>query len=395
MDNADWPIFDERGRQVTRDGVLGEAQNLFGNLNEALYKTFLGLGNYATEYMKGKVPDGDWFGRIRDSRYVAKDDPGTSLLLEFLFKESETIRSRKGYRFNELTPREHKLCGSSGYGAFAGPNGEYLDMPVSLANAILKLSADMETPTIEEVRRARELEGQPTIDERGFVTGTIFKRNSYDFLPPGEVDRVKAREMGISSAMDLVSLHTIDIQITQLANFMPSLLRYLSDAGEDKGRLSTPDLTAAEPHMRDILSGERVNFSEITEGAKAVAFGLGYRDGILTPQEILIAAGRRADLGAFDPHVPLGIQTKELGRGLTARRRGEEQRFTVYTNVFTGNFDYYHTISLEPLADNGSTLRGPQIINPDTGQPWNEMTVFYKDKCKVPHAREGDWFFKT
>jgi hypothetical protein len=388
------PIYTESTQRVTRGGVLRDAGKLCGNLNQSLHVAFDNIGTYATEYMTGSVDYGKWLGRTRDSKNIAKDDEGTLFLLGFLFEKAEAIKAKKGFRYSGalMSSREHGKCGSTACTSYAGPNNEYFDMPVVLVNEKLLISADMKPMTLEEVRIARELEGMPTIDDRGFVTGENVKRDSYHFLPTGDVEGVKEMERKISSALGVLSSHIIDVQSAELNRFMPLLRRYLRDTGEGEKRLSTNDLLTAAPHVRDAEKGSYIDFSGIAAGAKAVAFGLGRRDRILTPQEVLIAG--RETKSDFHPHIPIGIQTKELDRELAARRRAEEQRFTLYTGLFS-EYDNRYTISLEPLDDGGLTVRGPQLIGQDTGQPSEELMNFFRDKCKeVPFARPGDWFFK-
>lgn len=387
------PIRTELGQTVTRRGVLKEARKSYAGLEKALHETLDGLGSYASEYMTGNADVHDWMYRARNSKGVAIDDAGTSFLLELLAGECEAVRVKKGFRYpaSLSTPREHRECGSSGYALFAGPKGEYDNMPVPLANEILQLEPEKEKLTIEAVRRARELAGMPTIDEWGYVTGEVVKRGSYDFLQPNEIQAIKERERRISSALDIVASRVIGVHDADMKRFLPALRGYLRNVGEGEKRLSTPDLMDAAPHVRHAETGQYVDFYGIASGAKAVAFGLGYRDGILTPQEVLIAGRRvRPDL---QPHVPIGMQIYGLDRETVARRRAEEQRFAVFTDAFAG-YDYYHTISLEPLADDGSTVRGPLLVDPQSGQPWEDVMAFYKDSCKAPFARPGDWFFK-
>jgi hypothetical protein len=388
------PIYTESARSVTRRGVLREARETCNSFNQALDKNFQNLGAYATEYMTGNVNYGEWIGRTRDSKNIAKDDEGTLFLLEFLFAKSGAIKAKKGFRYSGalMSSREHKQCGSTVYVGYAGPNNEYYDMPVALADAILKIDKKEIPMTLEEVRIARELEGMPTIDDRGFVTGEAVKRDSYHFLQAGDVEAVKDMERKISSALGVLSSHIIYVQSAELNRFMPLLRRYLRDVGEEEKRLSTYDLIAAAPRIRDAERGNYIDFSGIAAGAKAVAFGLGYRDRILTPQEVQIA-GRKTKPD-FHPHIPIGMQTGEFNRELAVRRRAEEQRFTVYNDLFS-EYGNRYTISLEPLDDGGLTVRGPQLIGQDTGQPSEELMAFFKNKCRdVPFARLGDWFFK-
>lgn len=389
-------IFSQLGQRVTKSGVLKEAEKLCESFNKTLYETFQDLGNCAMAYMAGEFQETDWMGRIRDYRNIFNEEPGELFLLNLLVEEVEAIRSKKGFMYSSslLTPREHRECGSSGYAGFAGPNSEYDDMPVPLANAKLQLEKDKGTVTVEAVRKARELAGMSTIDDKGYVTEKTVKRDSYDFLLPESVSEVKNRERSIKAAVDLLSSHVMEAQGSYSKRFLQPLRRYLKNVGEGPKRLSTPDLINLLPHIRDARTGEYIDFSRVIAGAKAITFGLGYRDTILTPQEILIAGRKINHQGFTNPHMPMGLQGDRLDMRTASRRRAEEQWFMIYTDVFSG-YDCYHAISLEPLANDGSTVREPQLTDPNTGQPLKEIMDFYKDKCKeIPFARPGDWFYK-
>ena len=386
------PIYTETRTKVNKRGILQGAEGTRRNITKVFFDEFLN-GQYALKYMKGEAHGGDWIGRSVHSQHIAKSDDGASFLISVLLKEIDAVRSEKGFRFSGslLTPKEHRECGSSGYGLFAGPNHEYDNMPVPLANLILKLE-DKEMVTVEQIRIARELDGKPTIDERGFVTGERIKRDSYHFLQPDALERVKQREIEIASALEILSAHLGAALKSGLDRFVQALRQYIRNVGEGEKRLSTKDLEAMMPVVIDAQRGENVDFSGFVQGAKAVAFALGYRDGILSPQEIIIA-GRKADSG-LDPHIPVGIQTGKVRKELAAKRRAEENSFPVYTELFT-DYGMPFVISLEPLLEDGATARGPRLINVQTGLPSEESMSHFKDKCdKIPFARPGDWFFK-
>jgi len=208
------------------------------------------------------------------------------------------------------------------------------------------------------------------------------------------VDREKEQ---IVSGLGKASSRVIESYSMSMKGFLSALRNYLKDVGEGRERISTPLMFLYAPRMND-REGNTIEFTEIIMNAKGVTFGLGYRDGILTPHELALAGRYGKEHNILDPHIPLGIQRSEIKADLASEKRQGEMIFTVYTDLFTGSKEPL-TLTLESLDNDNRTVQGPRVIDKETAKPSEELTEFYVSEFserseKVPFARESDWFFK-
>jgi len=390
-------IYSDLRQDVTESGVLEEAKKISDSHDKYLHEVFDVIGSKAFGYMTGDVEQNQWNMVYIPAEGILEDNPDFFQAIKVLAEKAAVIYDKKGFLYRPFlySSGEHRDVGSTGFESYSGEDGEYRNIPIPLVKKILNIEDDRDV-TLEQIKRARALQGMPTIDENGFIIDKVIKRDSYDFLDSEIVDSVKEEELEIKVDLENVSSEILNIYSALMNDFIAKVNDYLKDAGEGDERISTPFLISLAPKIKD--RNGYIDFNRLVINAKGVAFGVGYRDRILTPQELAFAGRYGDEHQGLDPHIPLGIQRDEIDTDLASTRRGEEKFFTIYTGMFTG-FESPATISLEPLGDNSRTVQGPQLVSSDTGETSEKLTNFYKEKFselpeKAPFTREGDWFFK-
>ncbi len=305
-----------------------------------------------------------------------------------LYKQAVSIREEKGYRFGAslLTGREHRACGSSGYGRFeeAMP-----DVPVPIADLTLKLCVDEHVMTIEEVRKARELLGMSTIDETGKVTGEIVEiTDSYHFLSPERKAEIIVLEQRIIDELKGV----VEEAYSRHQKALSEYKNLVEDVGY--GRKTVLE---AQAKLGGFKLEERTvtDMNRTLDEVKNLSYLEGHRDKILTPMELVILK-REVDKKYLDkPYTPLGVQDGKLTVDEANRTRSEEKYFIVETDLFM-DFEYLWGMSLELLNQEGITERGPILLDRHNGMPIDQKSIdHFKPQFKeVAYSRPQDVYHK-
>ncbi len=330
-----------------------------------------------------------------------------------LTAEVEKICWDKGFRYSGalLTPNEHDRCGSTRgkYGDIA-PNIPFPiiesmilegkingDLLAEELEYIEGKSEDRKGLSLEEVDRARRLSGNTRLNlETGEATKEIDEeasKDSYYFLNEDEKASVVARESKVLTGVSQI--------MAEVSGSLKGKLSILSQKIQaySKGEVSTANLLQAHD---DFCSGlgdrQEFNLKRFIKHLRALNFELGYRDPILTPQEILLRSG--AEVGenfTGQPYTPLAIQDRSLSVEEVRRLRDGECGVMIITTQVQGMGDYPDsTFRLETLDDTGKTVTSPNLVDRD--DPGAEMSEQYREMIapefakNFPFPRDDDWF---
>lgn len=364
---------------------LNEASRKMGKSVERTLKVLAGFpaafrGGYTTEFDPNL---------LAASEYFPPEQRGD---VEELVEAARVIGEEKGFRWGGslMTPLEHKRVGSTIYEGYS----KFPNVPVGVTK--VNVGGDRwESYAIEEADKGRRLSGRTKLD---LITGMATNEtdpeaasNSYFFLPPDQVGKIKAREKVLQEAIErLTPLATTEHKRTP--QILVDLERYMF------GEMTTPEFNARYAMaLARVTKRNGFNIQDcITEG-KRIAFEDGCWDYILTPQEIMLRAGA-PDLDPryrAHPYTPLAIQNGVPLEAIRHLRKGEEcmvvmSSVTEYGMIFA--------FRLEEIEDNGETAKSPTFVdreNPDQSIEGEPFVANFRDKLNFPFARQGDWYLKA
>ncbi len=368
--------FDEDNK-LTLEKIIGEVHQEIGESITRMSREVSGIPDFTSRFLQGNLVE------LFDVIYRKFESLGYDDLIERakpLAKQANDVWLEKGYRFSAalITAREHKECGSSGY-------GKYMVMPdtvVSIANQTLKLREEDEPMTVEEIRRARILEGMPTIDDTGKVTGEIVPiTDSYHFLSEKRKAEVKELEQRIISELKGIVSEAVARAAARLTNYKDVV-----------NELASGKLSRSEGYSKvEALSMPL----KVAEEAIKLAYQEGCRDNILTPMEILLLGREVGEQFKSNPYTPLGVQKGRMSIAEAGKARKEERFFDMETDVFSG-YLFPVALSLEPLNNEGKTERGPSVLDYREKEPLDiRLIESWKGSVKpIPFSRPVDWYHK-
>ncbi len=303
-----------------------------------------------------------------------------------LLEQIEAIAREKGSRANILTHSEHRRSGSTVWDKFA----EEPDIPLGILALRWNLDEGHQKLTVEEARIARELRGKTTLDESGKVTGRVNSdvKDSYHFLPSQRKAEIIELEQNAVRALGDIAREAYRRHEETYRESLAKLKEYMV------GKFSTPEILAIN---------NKVGFgAELIERVWLMSFHYGFRDYMLTPQEIIMSGRKVERKYRQKPYVPIGIQSGAFSAEEIKILREQEKSFPSYTRAFS-KWRMPFRLSLEPLADSGETTRGPTICDEQTHEPLERGSpriVSYiedyvsKGQAKAHFARPQDWYFR-
>lgn len=296
------------------------------------------------------------------------------------------IAKEKGSRANIFTYNEHRRIGSTVWSKFA----EEPDVPLGILALRWDLDEHHSKLTVEEARIARELEGKTTLDESGKVTNRVNPdvKDSYHFVSPQRKAELIELEQNTVRALADITREAYRRHEEAYGELFAKVKDYMV------GKLSTPEMKAVH---------EKAGFgAELIERAWLMSFHYGFRDHMLTPQEIMMSGRKVERKYRQKPYVPIGIQAGAFSVEEIKKLRGQEKNFPSYTRAFS-KWRMPFRLSLEPLTDNGETIRGPTICDEETHEPYergSKLVEYYienyvnKRQAKAHFARPQDWYYK-
>ena len=163
MDDSD----DNDEHKITLEKITDSLEKEIGWALIRLSKEIGDIPDFTGEFLQGNVDLSEFysvpFRRIPILGYadlVGRAKP--------LLEQAETINHEKGYRYSGslLTYNEHIAVGSSVPGKFS----LMPDTVIQIANLTLKIEEGEKAMSIEEIRKARILNGMSNIDDTGTVT---------------------------------------------------------------------------------------------------------------------------------------------------------------------------------------------------------------------------------
>ncbi len=369
-------------QELTLENVIGKAHQEIGESITRMSRDVSDIPDFTSRFLQGTL------GELFDVIYRRFESLGYDDLIERakpLAKQASGIWMEKGYRYRAalLTAREHKECGSSGY-------EQYLVRPdtvVSIAELTLKLVRENEQRiaapmTIEEIRRARILEGMTTIDDTGTVTGEIVPiTGSYHFLSEGRKAEVKLLEERIISGLRNIVNEAIGRKVADLTSYNSVIFTLANGFASRKEAYAQLEKLSRPTDMAD-------------EAIK-LAYQDGRKDDILTPMELMLLGREVNEQYRTNPYTPLGVQEQRFSVEEANKIRAEERFFDVETDVFSG-YSYPVALSLEPLNAEGKTERGPLVLDHREKEPLDSRAIeMWKDSVKpIPFSRPSDWYHK-
>jgi len=372
--------FDDEENKLTLEKVIGKVHQEIGETITNMGHEVSDIPDFISRFLQGDSHIG-WGGF--HSIYRKGDALGYKDLVETakpLFDQARDIWLEKGYRHSGalLTAREHQEVGSSGY-------GQYMVMPdtvVSVANQTLKLMEEKKTMTIEEIRRARILEGMTNIDDTGTVTGEIVPiTDSYHFLSEERKAEIKKLEQQIISGLRSIVNEAIAMKVADLTKY-EGVIKDLTGGWVSR--------TATYAQL------EKLNVSlEVADEAIKLAYQEGRKDDVLTPMEIMLLGRKVDEQYKTNPYTPIGIQRRRLSVEEVSTVRAEEKFFELETDLFTG-YKYPIALSLEPLNAKGETERGPLVLDHNTKESMDNRVIdLWKNSVQqIPYSRPTDWYHK-
>lgn len=308
-----------------------------------------------------------------------------------LIEEAEKIGKEKGFRWGGslMTPLEHKRVGSTIYeGYFKFPN-----IPVGITKSDVEGNR-WESYTIGEADKGRRLGGRTKLD---LTTGTATDEtdpeatsNSYFFLPPDQVEDIKAREKALQDAVEDITPLAIS-EHKKTPRILTDLERYMF------GEMTTPEFSVRHAvALSRATERNGFNIQDCIAEGKRIAFEDGCWDYILTPQEIALRTNP-TDLDPRykeHPYTPLAVQDGAPLEAIKHLRKGEG-----YMMVMSGitGYEMPFAFRLEELGANAETCKSPTLMgreNPDQSIETEAFVEHFRDKLNVPFARPTDWYFR-
>lgn len=371
--------FDDEQPKLTLEKIIGSIHREIGDTITRIGSEVIVIPDFISRFLQGNE---SWanFHVEGYRRIAAIGYEGLTERLKSLYEQAKDIFLEKGFRHSGAlsTAREHKEVGSSGYALY-----EVMpDTVVSIANQTLKLVEEKQPMTIEEIRRARILEGISTIDDTGTVTGEIVPiTDSYHFLSEERKAEVKELEQQIISGLRSVVYEAVARRVGELTKYK-DVIRDLAD-----GRVSRPKAYAQLQELSMPL--------DVADEAIKLAYQDGRKDGILTPMEIILLGREVNEEYKSNPYTPLGIQRGRLSVEEANKARAEERFFDVQTDVFSG-YPYPVALSLEPLNAEGKAERGPLVFDHREKEPLDNRLIemWKKTVGAIPFTRPTDWYHK-
>lgn len=374
-DNSDEDVEEAR---LTKGGLLARVQKESEQYLDGLRGRLYEFSSQAGEALTGRR---DELQFVRDFVSYEKEMGFQDLeaRAEQMTQIAMQMRHEKGFRSNLMTSNEHAAIGSSGYG---GIYAKRPDVPVGVLVKLWNLEMlDSEALTIEEARRARELEGRPTLDENGEVTGRINSevKDSYHFLTPerkAEIIRMEGKLLGSIKLLSQTAYNRKQLQLDQFKIYTEGFIQ---------GEGLTDDFLKRVIEVKRVMG---IEFTGVVDAARILSYAGGFRDLFLTPQEIMVM-GRRVDESYLrKPWTPLALQDQSntLQKVRDYRKRENAIELRVLTSAFTG-FEMPFPIPFEDLTEEGLTVCGPNGRNA-------EMAKHFKEIANVPYSRIHDWYFK-
>lgn len=307
-----------------------------------------------------------------------------------------------GFRFGSqlMTPSEHERIGSTVWIRYGELDPE---LPTQIAHGILIDQGALEDTeeqraqvmTIEEVDRARRLQGMTALDPKtGHITDEKDLEaagDKFHFIPIEHRPDFLAEEASIIAGYEDLAMNVLAI-VESMRSIIGDLKAFY------EGRMPMMQLLMNVDHFkRTFPSGYSI--SQLDELCLA-ATELGRFDKYLTPQEILIRCGGAVDDRYLaNPYVPIGVQDGLDVAQVTMFRQAMFSSLLV-TSEIIGDYENRYRISLEPLNDEGATESGPRLLERENpyayeADPWYEEYTSEENKqVKIPFARPGDWYYK-
>ena len=129
------------------------------------------------------------------------------------------------------------------------------------------------------------------------------------------------------------------------------------------------------------------NRRQLMESFRIIAGSLGYRSNIMTLQEHnMIGSSGTNNSEDIDPYTPIGLVEDGLTLGEVKTARDLEKHFLSYSIGFIFNEGDSQQdvipVSLEPLGNDGKTIRDPQPLDKDLRVISNYSVEF------IPYQRE-------